>query len=220
VVAFWDHLFEASELGIGRWLRRRQKKPPSHPIRRRNYFPTGESLEQRQLLTTVFFATGSSLFVFEGAGNEVLQVNLNAASANTITVDYATSNGTATAGSDYTSTSGTLTFAPNETSKTISVPIINDTADEDDETFSATLSNPTNATLGFPSNVTVTIFDNDNPPTVQFASSGYSVLETGGSITIEAVLSTASGKTITVNYATSNGSATSGSGWTSSTRRS
>src|SRR5215510_3336658 len=108
VVAFWDHLFEASELGIGRWLRRR-KKPASHPIRRRNYFPTGEYLEQRQLLSTVFFATGSSLFVFEGAANEVLQVNLNAASANTITVDYATSNGTATAGSDYTSTSGTLT---------------------------------------------------------------------------------------------------------------
>ena len=58
------------------------------------------------------------------------------------TVDYATSNGTATAGSDYTLTSGTLTFGPLEKSKTVSVPVLDDAVDEGSETMSLTLSNP------------------------------------------------------------------------------
>ena len=58
------------------------------------------------------------------------------------TVDYATSNGTATAGSDYTSTSGMLTFGPLETSKTVSVPVLDDAVDEGSETLTLTLSNP------------------------------------------------------------------------------
>ena len=52
-----------------------------------------------------------------------------------VSVAYATANGTATAGSDYTATSGTLVFAPGETSKTVAVPILGDTAYESDETF-------------------------------------------------------------------------------------
>ena len=63
-----------------------------------------------------------------------------------VSVAYATADGTATAGSDYTATSGTLVFAPGETSKTIAVPILGDTAFEPDETFTLTLSNPVNAT--------------------------------------------------------------------------
>ena len=54
-------------------------------------------------------------------------MSLSAASAKTITVDYATSDGTATAGSDYTATSGTLTFAAGDTSKTIDVAVLADT---------------------------------------------------------------------------------------------
>jgi len=56
-------------------------------------------------------------------------VSLDFASANSITVDYATADGTAAAGSDYTATSGTLTFAPGETSKTIPVPVAGDLVD-------------------------------------------------------------------------------------------
>jgi hypothetical protein len=63
-------------------------------------------------------------------------------------VHYATTDGTATAGSDYTATSGNLVFAPGETSKTIGVPVVNDTAVEPDETFTLTLSSPLNAKLG------------------------------------------------------------------------
>src|SRR5690606_37058422 len=64
-----------------------------------------------------------------------------------VTVDYATADGTATAPGDYTATNGTLTFAPGETTKTIAVPVVGDTAIEPNETFFVNLSNPTNATI-------------------------------------------------------------------------
>src|SRR5262245_21815261 len=65
-----------------------------------------------------------------------------------VSVSYATADGTATAGTDYTATKGTLVFAPGETSKTVAVPIIDDTAGEPDETFNLTLSSPVNGVLG------------------------------------------------------------------------
>ncbi len=74
-------------------------------------------------------------------------VTLSAASTQTITVAYATSNGTATAGSDYQAKSGTLTFAPGETSKTITVLVNGDRLAEPNETFFVNLSSPTNATI-------------------------------------------------------------------------
>ena len=67
-------------------------------------------------------------------------VTLSRASSSDVTVDYATSDGTATAGADYTDTSGTLTFAAGETAKTVSVPVLDDATDEDDETLTLTLS--------------------------------------------------------------------------------
>ena len=75
-------------------------------------------------------------------------VTLAPAVSGTVTVQYATSDGTATAGEDYTTTTGTLTFAPNETAKTVSVPIIDDTEEDSGETVTLTLSNPTGAVLG------------------------------------------------------------------------
>ena len=60
----------------------------------------------------------------------------------TVRIDYATSDGTATAGSDYRATSGTLTFGPGETAKTISVPVLDDSHHEGAETLTLTLSNP------------------------------------------------------------------------------
>ena len=68
-------------------------------------------------------------------------VTMSRASASTVTVDYATSDGTATAGADYTASSGTLSFAPGETSKTVSVPVLDDAHDDGGETFALTLSN-------------------------------------------------------------------------------
>ena len=77
------------------------------------------------------------------------------------TVDYATSNGSATAGQDYTATSGTLSFAAGESDKTFAVPIVNDNIAEGPQTFTITLSNPSGGTLGSPSAMTVTINSND-----------------------------------------------------------
>ena len=72
-------------------------------------------------------------------------VTLNRAPSGTVTVDYATADGTAVAGADYTSTSGTLTFAAGETSKTVSVAVLDDVHDEGSETFTLRLSNASGA---------------------------------------------------------------------------
>jgi len=159
------------------------------------------------------FSPGS-YSVSEGAANVTLTVTLSYASVQAVTVHYATSNGTATAGSDYTATSGTLTFAVGEVTKTFAVQVSNDTLDELDETVTVTLSAPTNASLGTPNPTAITILDNDIPPTVQFSAGSYSSGESGGAITISATLSTASGTTVLVDYATSDGSAASGSDYT------
>jgi hypothetical protein len=83
-----------------------------------------------------------------GTTNASFAVTQSAASASVVTVQYATANGSAQAGTDYTATSGTLTFAAGETSQAIAVPILGDTTVEPNETFTVTLSNPTGATLG------------------------------------------------------------------------
>ena len=77
----------------------------------------------------------------------VFTVTLSRASSRTVTVDYATSDGTAQAGSDYTAASGALTFNTGDTSQTVSVTVLTDSDDESDETLTLTLSNPSQATL-------------------------------------------------------------------------
>ena len=75
--------------------------------------------------------------------NLVFTVTLSGtrSSSSPLTVDYASSDGTATAGTDYTAVSGTLTFASGETSKTVAVSVTGDTTDESNETVALTLSN-------------------------------------------------------------------------------
>ena len=68
-------------------------------------------------------------------------VTLNRAVSVAVTVDYATADGTATAGADYTAASGTLTFAPGETVKTVAVAVLDDTHDDAGETVTLRLSN-------------------------------------------------------------------------------
>ncbi|MFM1852732.1 MAG: hypothetical protein RL164_49 [Bacteroidota bacterium] len=103
--------------------------------------------------------------VNEGAGTATVTVTLSASSTNTITVNYATSNGTATAGSDYTATSGVLTFLAGQTSKTFTVSITDDATIESLENINITLSDPTNASILDGAGV-VSIIDNDsNTPT-------------------------------------------------------
>jgi hypothetical protein len=151
-----------------------------------------------------------------GSVNAVFTVSLSASSSQTVTVQYATANGTATAGSDYTATAGTLTFTPGLVSLTVSVPVLGDTVFEPTETFLVNLSNPTNATIGDGQGVgTITNDDPAPPPTISI--SDVTVTE-GNTTPVNAVftvsLSAASAQSVTVQYATANGTATAGSDYT------
>src|SRR5439155_13528044 len=69
-----------------------------------------------------------------------------AASNSTVTVHYATANGTAVSGTDYTATSGTLTFGPGQTAQNITVPILGRAGAAPTRKFTVVLSTPVNAT--------------------------------------------------------------------------
>ena len=99
--------------------------------------------------------------VRENEGPATINVVLNRASSQTVTVQYATSDLTAQAGIDYVATSGTLTFPPNKTSRSFTVTLIDDEVHEPDEQVRLTLSNPTVAQLGSPNPATLTIANDD-----------------------------------------------------------
>jgi hypothetical protein len=100
--------------------------------------------------------------VGEAESTATITVTLDAALSLTVTVDYATSDNTAIAGSDYLTVSGVLTFTPDVTSQIFTVSILDDTLEESDETITLTLSNPTNGALRIPESATLTILDDDN----------------------------------------------------------
>lgn len=142
-------------------------------------------------------------------------VSLSNPSSQTITVNFATSPATATAGSDYVTASGTVTFTPGQTSRPITVTINGDAVSEPNETFSINLTSPTNATIS-DTQGTGTITNDDAQPTISI--NDVSVTE-GNSGTVTATftvsLSAASGQTVTVNFATSGGTAAAGSDYVS-----
>ena len=161
--------------------------------------------------------SADSITVIEDEGPALLTVRLSAASGKPVTVAYATSDGTATAGEDYTATeSGELTFDAGVTERTISVSITADELYEDDETFTVTLSDPSGATLGATASAEVTIKDDDPEPSVSLSLAMVDVAENtaAGSVLLAVTLSAASGQRVTVNYATSDGTATAGSDYT------
>jgi len=115
--------------------------------------------------------TVSAVGVGEAAGTVTITATRTGGADGAISVAYATSNGTATAPADYASAAGTLNWANQDSApKSFQVTIVNDTADEPDETFTVTLSNPTGgAALGAITTETVTIQDDDvalGPPAI------------------------------------------------------
>ena len=98
----------------------------------------------------------------EGA-TATVEVRLNKAATTAVTVDYATADDTALAGTDYTAASGTLTFAPGETVKTVTIATIDNDVVDGNRAFRLALSNVSGATLGTAS-VLVTVRDNDSVP--------------------------------------------------------
>jgi uncharacterized delta-60 repeat protein len=103
----------------------------------------------------------SDFYTDEDGANAVIQVVRRNGSADTVTVNYATSAGTAVPANDYTNVSGTLTFAPGETAQTFVVPIADDQIADTNRTVTLTLSSPVKATLGAQSTATLTILDNE-----------------------------------------------------------
>ena len=99
-------------------------------------------------------------------------VTLDRAASGTVTVDYATANGTATAGADYTATSGTLSFAAGERSKTVSVTVLDDDHDEGEETVTLTLSNASSGARIADAQATGTIENRDPLPRALLARFG------------------------------------------------
>ena len=135
----------------------------------------------------------------ETAGNRQFTVTLSAASGLAVTVNYATSDGTATAGADYTASNGTLTIAAGATTATFNVGVLADSIDEANETATLTLSSASNATI---SDATATLtITNDDPPSVDFNATSSNGSESISSKALTVDLSAASGLDVTVNYA-------------------
>ncbi|MDQ3814350.1 MAG: hypothetical protein M3347_10415, partial [Armatimonadota bacterium] len=121
-------------------------------------------------------------------------ISLSTASELTVTVNYATANGTATAGSDYTTASGTVTFVPGDVEETISVPVIGNAQQESNETFFVNLSAPSNATLADGQGQGTIINDDFAPVNVSVTPSNSSS-GAGGPRTFTAIYTDANGAT-------------------------
>ena len=151
----------------------------------------------------------SDAVVTEG-GNASFTVNLTPAASSDVTVDWVTGNATATAPSDYTTSSSTLTIPAGATSASIAITTVDDTLDEDVETFNLFLSNPFGAAIADGSAV-ATINDNDAAPNLTIAD--ISVTE-GATASLTVVVDAQSGKPISVDWATGNGTALAGEDYT------
>jgi hypothetical protein len=138
-------------------------------------------------------------------------LRLSAPSSQTVTVKYATSDGSAKVGKDFNAASGTASFAPGETSKVVSVAVIGDLLDESNEFLKLNFSQASGATLT--SNQALgTITDDDGAPSISI--NDVRVLEdntvnVNANLTVK--LSNPSGQTVKVNFATANGTALSSS---------
>jgi len=152
----------------------------------------------------------SDISVTEGGGL-VLTVTKNGASTASFSVNYATANGTAASGSDYTAVSGTLTFAAADPTKTITISTTDDTTNESAETVLVNLSAPTGGAVISDGQGIGTINDNDAAPS--FSIDNVSVTE-GGSLVLTVTKTGSTSNSFSVNYATANGTAASGSDYT------
>ena len=159
------------------------------------------------------FSVSGPATVAEDAGTATYTVLLSAEPGSDVTVDYTTSDGTATAGSDYTATSGTLTFTTTswDTAQTVAVTIANDSVDESNETFTFTLSDAaTGSALSASPSVTTTITDDDTRGVtrgVTLSESSLTVLE-GATGTYTVVLDSEPTGNVTVTVGGESGEVT------------
>jgi Calx-beta domain len=160
--------------------------------------------------------------VGENGGSAAITIMRTGGANGAVGATFTTSNGTATAPSDYTAVTQTVSFAAGDTAnKSISIPIVNDTVAEGNETLNMTLSNPTGgATLSGISTAVLTVTDDDVSAAgaLQFSTATYSVAENGGNATVTITRTGGSTGAVGVTVATSNGTATAPSDYTAVTQ--
>lgn len=156
--------------------------------------------------------------IAEGGPVATITVTRTRGAVGAVSVNFATSNGTAAEPGDYTATSGTITWSDDDTaSKSFTIPIIEDTDAEGPETANLVLSDPSGgAILGGVANATLTILDNEAGQ-LQFSAAAYSVTEDGVSAVITVSRTGGRAGAVSVSYATSDGTATAGADYTTAT---
>jgi hypothetical protein len=164
-----------------------------------------ESLEDRRTPTAMLVIGDATILESnDGTRNALVTVSLTEPHGNVVTVNYRTADGTASAGSDYHAVAGKLTFAKNEMSKTISVPVIGDRVPEPDEYFFVRLASPKGANIA-DGEAVVSIVDASPRIRIMDAySSG------GPTVTFTVSLSHPYDELVTVNFATADGTAIAG----------
>jgi VCBS repeat-containing protein len=171
-----------------------------------------EQLKFSDATTQANFLAVSDAQVLEGdAGTKklVFTVSIIGPSTGTVTVNYATSNGSATAGSDYTAATGSLTFQPGETSKQVEITVASDFANEIDETLNLTLSNASGLPIGDAIGIG-SILNDDAKASISDAtvSEGNAGTKT---LTFTISLDKAAAGPVVVGYQSADGTATAGS---------
>ena len=160
-------------------------------------------------LPTLSIAEASVAEGDSGSVGLIFTATLTPSSVEQVAVNYATADGTATAGTDYTAASGTLTFAAGTTKQTFSVTITGDVINENDETFAVTLSSPSGATLA-DAEATGTITNDDAMPILNIMDASVAEGDSGTTeMEFTVTLTSSSNKQVTVSYATSDGTASS-----------
>ncbi|HEX8335129.1 MAG TPA: Calx-beta domain-containing protein, partial [Pyrinomonadaceae bacterium] len=141
-------------------------------------------------------------------------VSLSNASVETVTVNYATGDGTASSASDFVANSGTLTFAPLTTAQLVKVKINGDYTVEPDETFIVSLTGAVNTSYVSRSQATGTIVNDDGPGRFQFAGPSSGQPEDAGAVTVTVNRANGQSGAASVNNATTGGTATAGTDYT------
>lgn len=166
---------------------------------------------------TVTGTSGVPIFnVSDASGGEggtiQFTISKSGATSSSFTVNFATANGTAIAGSDYNAVSSSVTFLPGDTAKTVDVLTIDDSAVEGAEGFVLNISGAAGAVIN-DSQGAGTINDNDVPPAPSFAINDVSVAE-GGNLVLTVTKTGSTSSSFSVNFATANGTATAGTDYT------
>jgi hypothetical protein len=167
--------------------------------------------------------SAASYSVNQSAGSVQVSVSRNAGSAGAVSIGYATSNGTATAGSNYVAVNGTLDWADGETaSKNISIPISTTSTWSGTKSFNVTLASPAGgATIGTPAAGTVNVVGSGAPVvaagTLELSASTYTVAQNAGMLVVTVDRINGSSGAVGITYSTADGTATAGRDYTATT---